>query len=257
MRHADPRTTLLIEAAARALDLVIALPPPGFGGDRAARIRLVREIDDQVHTLRKARRPSPKPPLPSSRELDQLIDLSGRHFARMREAVAGRLQAYIDALDAQPRKAPENVRNALRTIAREHAEPIIQDADEAWRAFHAGGFKAAVVMAGATLEGALQAAVARIGKPGEVAYRNVYPARKVPADADSYGFEEALGVLRHVGLLTSAVSHVARGIKELRNFIHPAVQKRQRGTVSDTRALLGLQAVAAVVEELAERLQLD
>jgi hypothetical protein len=35
------------------------------------------------------------------------------------------------------------------------------------------------------------------------------------------------------------------------------VQKRQRGRVTDTRALLALQAVAAVVDELAERLQLD
>jgi hypothetical protein len=257
MTHADPRTALLIEGAARALDQVVALPPPGFGHDRATRQRLMREIDDQVQVLRKARRPSPKPPLPAPREIEQLVDLSGRHFARQREAVANRLQAFIDALDAQPRKAPDAVREALRTIAREAAEPIIRDADEAWRAFHAGGFKAAVVMAGATLEGALQAAVARVGKPTEAAFRSVFPARTAPADADAYSFEDALSVLKHLGLLTSAVSHVARGIKVLRNFIHPAVQKRQRSTVTDTRALLALQAVAAVVEELAERLQLD
>jgi hypothetical protein len=257
MKNTDPRIALLIESAVRALDLVIALPPPGFGHDRAARARRVSAIDDQVQSLRKARRPNPRPPLPSSREVEQLIDLSGRHFVQQRELIANRLQAYIDALDAQPRVAPGGVREAIRVIARDKAEPIVRDADEAWRAFHAGGFKAAVVMAGATLEGALQAAVARVGKPTAAAFRSVFPARKAPPDADAYSFEDALSVLKHLGVLTSAVSHVARGIKELRNFVHPAVQKRQRGNVTDTRALLALQAVAAVVEELAERLQSD
>jgi hypothetical protein len=257
MRNADPRIAVLIEAAARALDLVIALPPPGYGHNRAARARRVADIDDQMQSLRKARRPNPKPALPTVREVEQLVDLSGRHFVQQREMVANRLRAYVDALDAPPRHAPETVREAIRIIARGRGEPIIRDADEAWRAFHAGGFKAAVVMAGATLEGALQAAVARVGKPTEAAFHSVFPARKAPVDADGYGFEDALSVLKYLGVLTSALSHVARGIKELRNFIHPAVQKRQRASITDTRALLALQAVAAVVEELAERLQLD
>ena len=96
------------------------------------------------------------------------------------------------------------MREAIRTIAPGSAA-LIQDADEAWRAFHAGSYKAAVIMAGATLEGVLQAAVARLGEPTEAAFNKVYPARKAPADADSYRFEEALGVLKQMGVLTSAV----------------------------------------------------
>ncbi|MCB9894879.1 MAG: hypothetical protein H6839_10545 [Planctomycetes bacterium] len=256
-RARDPRDVLLLEVGARALDLVIALQPQAFGADRDAHIRRVHEIDAQVARLRKARRPTPKPPLPAAKDVAQLIDLSGRHFVRQREHIAGQLQAFIDALNSQPRHAPEEVRSAIRAIARSAAAPIVEDADEAWRAFHAGSYKATLVMSGATLEGALQAAVERLGKPTEAAFHAVYPRRKAPAQADSYRFEEALSVLKHMGVLTSAVTHVARGIKELRNFIHPAVQKRQRGKVSDTRALLALQAVAAVVEELAERLDLD
>jgi hypothetical protein len=247
---------VLIESAQAALDLVVALQPPAFGQDREAHATRVRKIESLVHPLRKSRRPSPKPPLPKAREIEQLTELSGRRFACRREQIANTLQGYIDAMHTIPRTAPDDVRNAIRKITR-NAKPLLNDADEAWRAFHAGGYKAAVVMAGATLEGVLQAAVARLGEPTEAAYRKVYPRRKTPADADSYRFEEALGVLKQMGVLTSAVSHVARGIKELRNFVHPAVQKRQRGRVTDTRALLALQAVAALCEELAERLETD
>ncbi|MCB9935086.1 MAG: hypothetical protein H6840_05275 [Planctomycetes bacterium] len=253
----DPRIAPLHEAAARALDMAVALQPPGFGRDRAGHAARVKQLEREIAGLRRARRPSPRPPLPAARDVAQLKDLSGRHFARKREQIAGLLQAYIEALNSQPRQAPAVVRDGIARITRGKDTPLLNDADEAWRSFHAGGRKAAVVMAGATLEGVLQAAVARLGKPVEAAFRAVYPQRKAPADADSYRFEEALSVLRHMGVLTSAVSHVARGIKELRNFVHPAVQKRQRGGVSDAQALLALQAVAALVEELAGRLDLD
>lgn len=257
MSATDPRDAPLLEAAARALDLVVALQPHGYGRDRTAHAARVALLEHEVGVLRRARRPSPKPPLPAAHQIEQLQDLSGRHFARKREEIAGLLQGYIEALNARPRHAPPEVREAIACITRDHESPLLHDADEAWRAFHAGSRKAAVVMAGATLEGVLQAAVARLGKPTDSAFRAVYPQRKAPADADSYRFEEALSVLRHMGVLTSAVSHVARGIKELRNFVHPAVQKRQRGGVSDAQALLALQAVAALVEELAQRLDLD
>lgn len=256
MKHSDPRDVILIQSASNALDLVVALQAPGYGLDREAHSARVNEIDTLVRQLRRARRPSPKPALPSAREVSQLQELGGRQFAARREAIANLLQGYIDSLHAIPRHAPADVREAIRRVAAD-ASPLVRDADEAWRAFHAGGYKACVVMAGATLEGLLQAAVARLGKPTEAAYLSVYPARKRPANADSYRFEEALGVLKQMGVLTSAISHVARGIKELRNFIHPAVQKRERSMVTDTRALLALQAVAAVCEELAERLQSD
>jgi len=257
MRLTDPRTTVLLEIAGNALDAVVALQAPAFGQDRAARAASVSAIESMVQRLRKARRPSPKPPLPATRLVMQLVDLTGRRFAVQREKVAGLIRAFADALDAQPRHAPELVRTHITSIAGEEAEPIVRDADEAWRAFHAGGFKACMVMAGAALEGVLQAAVERVGKPTATAFGSVFPARSAPSRSDDYGVEDALAVLKHLGVLTSAVSHVARGIKEMRNFVHPAVHRRQRGRVTDTQALLALQALAAVVEELAERLQLD
>ncbi|MCZ7604885.1 MAG: hypothetical protein M5U25_02190 [Planctomycetota bacterium] len=257
MSATDPRDVPLHEAAARALDLVVALQPHGYGRDREAHAASVALLEREVAALRRARRPTPRPPLPAAHQIAQLLDLNGRHFARKREEIAGLLQGYIEALNARPRHAPQEVREAIARITRDPDSLLLQDADEAWRAFHAGSRKAAVVMAGATLEGVLQAAVARLGAPTDGAFRAVYPQRKAPAEADSYRFEEALSVLRHMGVLTSAVSHVARGIKELRNFVHPAVQKRQRGGVSDAQALLALQAVAALVEELAQRLDLD
>lgn len=257
MKRADPREALLLDAGAKALDLTVALQPPVYGGRLEDHHARVNALDNLIATLRKSRRPSPKPPLPSEKQVQQLKDLTGRHFARTREEIAGMLQGYLDALNSAPRNAPEDVRDAIKRIAGDDAEPIMRDADEAWRAFHASSFKASVVLAGATLEGALQAAVAQLGDQVDAAFRSVYPKRKPPADADSYRFEEALAVLKHMGVLTSAVSHVAQGIKELRNYIHPAVEKRQRSRVTDTRALLALQAVAALLEELAERLTTD
>ena len=157
MKHTDPRDTRLVQFAQAALDLVTALQPPAFGHDNERHAAGVRQIESLVQPLRRARRPSPKPPLPGTREVSQLTELSGRGFARRREEIANRLQGYIDALHTAPREAPEAVREAIRTIAPGSAA-LIQDADEAWRAFHAGSYKAAVIMAGATLEGVLQAA---------------------------------------------------------------------------------------------------
>lgn len=257
MKRTDPRDAVLVDVGAKALDVVITLQPPAYGGKLSEHVERVRELDRLVNTLRRARRPSPKPPLPSAKDVLQLKDLTGRHFTRTREGIAAQLQGYLDAVNTAPRAAPEHVRTGIRCIARSSAEPILRDADEAWRAFHAGSFKACVVMAGATLEGALHSAVARLGDPVGEAFSSVYPNRKTPETADSYRFEEALTVLKHMGVLTSAVSHVARGIKELRNYVHPAVEKRQRSRVNDTRALLALQAVAALIEEMAERITTD
>lgn len=257
MKRIDPRDAVLLETGAKALDQVITLQAPVYGAMLEEHSVRVHELDRIIATLRRTRRPSPKPPLPSSKEVLQLKDLSGRHFVRTREGIASQLQGYLDALNTAPRTAPEDVREAIKRVALNAADPILHDVDEAWRAFHAGSFKASVVMAGATLEGTLQAAVARLGSPVETAFASVYPKRKAPSGADSYRFEEALAVLKHMGVLTSAVSHVARGIKELRNYVHPAVEKRQRSRVTDTRALLALQAVAALVEEMAERVDTD
>jgi hypothetical protein len=251
------RMEKLRDTAAQALDIAISMQAPAFGKDRAAHREQVDELRRLSATLRRARTPSARPELPTEKQVLQLSDLGGRDFVRLRERVAKQLQRYLDAVDEQPREAPAAVRDAIRQIARADAQPILQDADEAWRAFHAGSYKASVVMAGATLEGALQAALARIGSPAESAFLRVFPRRKQPPDADSYRFDEALSVLREMGVITSAISHVARGVKELRNFVHPAVQKRQRGRVTDTRALLALQAVATLVEEVAERLDFD
>ena len=253
----DPRDAVLLNIGVKALDLVIALQPPAYGGNLDAHASEVEELESLIATLRRSRRPSLKPPLPTVKEAAQLRELSGRQFAQQRQQVAKQLQGFIDALNDAPRNAPGNVHEAIQRIARRRALPIMRDADEAWRAFHAGSFKASVVMAGATLEGALQAAVERLGSPVDKAYRSVYPNRKTPGDSDNYRFEEALAVLKHMGVLTSAVSHVARGVKELRNYVHPAVQKRQRSRVTDTRALLALQAVAALLEEMAERIDTD
>lgn len=256
MKHSDPRDIALHEFASNALDLLVSLPAPRYGGDREAGVSRVQAIVDLVRVLRRSRRPSPKPSLPSARELSQLSELTGRKFAKQREKLAAQVQGFIEALQAKPRGAPADVSEAILQIDPQ-GRSIVQDADEAWRAFHAGSYKAAVVMAGATMEGVLQAALLRLGKPTEAAYRSVFPGRKMPRDADSYRFEDALSVLKHMGVLTSGVGHVARGIKELRNFVHPAVQKRQRSRVTDTSALLALQAVATLCEELAERLQSD
>ena len=244
-----PTTEAELATLRRALDLALTLPAPHFGMDRKAmRLRL-----DEINSLIDNRRLQ-RSHLPMPRKVDvlQLGDLSGSQFARQREDVMAKLQAHCEALEQATRSAPTELCAALRGIAcsDDEAKALLDDAHESWRSFQSGAYKAATVMAGAVLEGLLQQACQRLGTKATDAFRKLHPARSIKS-ALHFTIDEGLAILRDSGLLSSALTHTARGLKELRNFVHPDLQRRHKRTMRSTHALLAMQALCTLADELA------
>jgi hypothetical protein len=63
--------------------------------------------------------------------------------------------------------------------------------------------------------------------------------------------DEGLAVLRECGALSSALTHTAKGLKEMRNFVHPDLARKQRRAMQGTHALLALQALCTLADEIA------
>ena len=242
----------LHELAKRALDCAVALTPPVYGMDRGVYRARLGEIEELLGPLRRRRSLTKNSPLPGRAELRQLADLSGRDFVAQRESIARRLQKFCLHLEAGERAAPADLKRALHAVAAEQTEggALCRDADEAWRSFHSGAYKAAVVMAGSTLEGMLQQALIQLGPKAERAFMRLYDPRRKAKRPESFSVDDGLAVLKELGIVSSAIAHVARGMKELRNFVHPGVQRRQRSRVTSAHALLVLQALCTLAEEI-------
>lgn len=232
----------------RAVDLTLTLPAPQFGMDRAQFLARIEQIETLIASRRKRR----GLPLPSRTALRQLADLSGRDFQKQREDVLTKILRHCQALEQESRTAPPELQRALCAIARteSEAEALIRDAHEAWRSFHSGADKAATVMAGAVLEGLVQQACLKLGERARTAFAKLHPARAAK-DALCYTVDEGLGVLRECGALSSALTHTARGLKEMRNFVHPDLARKQRRATQSTHALLALQALCTLADEIA------
>lgn len=119
------------------------------------------------------------------------------------------------------------------------AHALQQDAHEAWRSFHSGAYKAATVMAGAVLEGLVQQACAKLGERAHQAFATLHKGR-APKGALQFTVDEGLAVLRECGVLSSALTHTAKGLKEMRNFVHPDLARKQKRAMQNTHALLAL-----------------
>lgn len=232
----------------RALDLALTLPQPHFGMDRPATLARVEEINTLIDTRRKKR----GLPLPRRNDVLQLAELSGRHFTRQREDVLAKIQRHCEALEQAARSAPADLVEALGAVGTTPAETeaLVRDAHEAWRSFHSGAYKAATVMAGAVLEGLVQQACARLGERAQQAFANLHKGR-APKGALQFTVDEGLAVLRECGALSSALTHTAKGLKEMRNFVHPDLARKQKRATQSTHALLALQALCTLADEIA------
>jgi len=232
----------------RALDLTLTLSPPHFGMDRRGTLERVEEIN----TLIDARRRKRGLPLPARNMVRQLADLSGREFTRQREDVLSRIQKHCEALEQAARMAPPELIESLAAIATSEAEAqaLARDAHEAWRSFHGGAYKAATVMAGAVLEGLVQQACTRLGERAQQAFSALHKGR-TPKGALQFTVDEGLAVLRECSALSSALTHTAKGLKEMRNFVHPDLARKQRRAMQSTHALLALQALCTLADEIA------
>lgn len=236
----------------RALDLTLSLPAPHYGMDRAAVQGQIQEIAALVESRRRRK----GPPLPRKADIAQLAELTGRDFSRQRQAILNLLQAWCEQAEQQARSAPPELCAALWAVASTEtdAQALQTDANEAWRSFHCGAYKAAAVMAGAVLEGLGQQACVRLGETATAAFARLFPQRAAKPPL-RYGVDEALAVLRECGLLSSALTHAGRGLKELRNFVHPDLARHHRRGLNSTHSLLALQALCALADELAFGLQ--
>ncbi|MCC6572618.1 MAG: hypothetical protein IT462_02400 [Planctomycetes bacterium] len=234
----------------RALDQALALTPPHYGMDRRAYVSRLHELAAGIESLRKAVKAKDRKDLPEISGVNQLVDLSGKDFTRQREEIVAELQALAEKLMARMRSAPPELIEALRAVGGEASAALERDAHEAWRSFHSGAYKAAVVMAGATLEGLIQEACARLPQAAAI-HARLFAGRAGDKQPRSFTVDEGLSVLREAGKLTSAITHVGRGLKEMRNLVHPDVQRRQRAPISASHATLALQALCTLAEELA------
>jgi hypothetical protein len=207
---------------------------------------------DEINALLDPRRKKRGTPLPGRNDVRQLAELTGSQFTRQREDVLTKIQAHCEALEQAARSAPHDVRQALTAIATSaaEAEALIRDADEAWRSFHSGAYKAATVMAGAVLEGLVQQACAKLGEPAQQAFATLHKGR-VPKSALQFSVDEGLSVLRECGALSSALTHTAKGLKEMRNFVHPDLARKNRRALHSPHALLALQALCTLADEIA------
>ncbi|MBP9890535.1 MAG: hypothetical protein KBG84_01415 [Planctomycetes bacterium] len=232
----------------RALDLALTIPPPHFGMDRKAAIARVEEINVLIDSRRKKR----GLPLPARNAVRQLAELSGRDFVRQREDVLAKIQKHCEALEQAARMAPADLSEALAAIATSlnEAHALQQDAHEAWRSFHSGAYKAATVMAGTVLEGLVQQACAKLGERAHQAFATLHKGR-APKSALQFTVDEGLAVLRECGALSSALTHTAKGLKEMRNFVHPDLARKQKRAMQSTHALLALQALCTLADEIA------
>ncbi len=59
------------------------------------------------------------------------------------------------------------------------------------------------------------------------------------------------GHRRECGALSSALTHTAKGLKEMRNFVHPDLARKQRRAMHSPHALLALQALCTLADEIA------
>ncbi|MBK9975236.1 MAG: hypothetical protein IPP14_10740 [Planctomycetes bacterium] len=83
-----------------------------------------------------------------------------------------------------------------------------------------------------------------------MAFSPLHPRRKSPPRADACTVDDAIAVLQQAGRLSCAAAHFARGLKDLRNLVHPALERRQRTGVSGRHAELALAALEVLAQEL-------
>jgi hypothetical protein len=207
---------------------------------------------EEINTLIETRRKKRGLPLPRRNDVQQLAELSGRHFTRQRESVLTKIQQHCEALEQSARSAPTDLIESLGAIGTTPAETeaLTFDAHEVWRSFHSGAYKAATVMAGAVLEGLVQQACARLGERAQQAFATLHKGR-APKGALQFTVDEGLAVLRECGTLSSALTHTAKGLKEMRNFVHPDLARKQKRATQSTHALLALQALCTLADEIA------
>lgn len=105
-------------------------------------------------------------------------------------------------------------------------------------------------MAGAVLEGLVQQACTRLGERAQQAFSALHKGR-TPKGALQFTVDEGLAVLRECSALSSALTHTAKGLKEMRNFVHPDLARKQRRAMQSTHALLALQALCTLADEIA------
>jgi hypothetical protein len=247
---ADP--TPVLAALRQAIDLCVLLSPPGYGADLARHRERVSQLADLVDSVRR-KKPAKALLVPARKRIEPLKSLAGAHFQRERAEIVALLQAACAELERGLRSAPPELLAHLRAIAVTDLEfaSLERDAHEAWRALHGNAFKAAVVMAVAVLEGLLQQACQRLGAGYTEARARLFKSDGRAASPANVAIDDALAILREAGALTSAIGHVARGVKELRNFVHPDVQRRSTLKVGAPHALLALQALLTIAQDLA------
>jgi len=100
------------------------------------------------------------------------------------------------------------------------------------------------------LEGLVQQACSKLGERAQQVFAELHKGRS-PKTALQFTVDEGLAVLRECGALSSALTHTAKGLKEMRNFVHPDLARKQKRAMHSPHALLALQALCTLADEIA------
>lgn len=111
-------------------------------------------------------------------------------------------------------------------------------------------FKSAAIMAGASAEGILLAALKNVDDQRYAdTYAATFPQRKAKSP-EHLSFEESVSLAEALGLLLSGTRHFSRGIKDLRNLVHPALEWREGSSVSPGASELAIRSALLLLHDL-------
>jgi|GEM_PF-4146324 len=113
-----------------------------------------------------------------------------------------------------------------------------------------GAHKSAAIMAGSSAEGLLLAALKQAGDEDcNAAFARAFPQRKARAP-EHLSFEESVTLASELGLLLSGTRHFSRGVKDLRNLVHPALEWREGSSPSPAASELAIRSALLLLYDL-------
>lgn len=125
---------------------------------------------------------------------------------------------------------------------------LVERMNEAQRCIDAKAYLAAVILCGSVLEGMCLGCGSRNIERVSRAYLEQY--KKPPRQLPEWRLNEWIDVLARIGDLSPNVEKFGHGLRDFRNYVHPAEQLARRFTPDAHTARIAFQVVIAAAEDL-------
>ena len=128
---------------------------------------------------------------------------------------------------------------------------LLENISEAVICHATGAYKSAAIMAGAASEGLLMGALMSLSEARyERAFESAFPQRRHKPPA-ALGYDESIAIAGELGFLMSGTRHFMRGVKDLRNFVHPELELREGAYATPAAAELAIKSALLLLHDLA------